>query len=123
LNISGQIKVRKNEEGNYYTYVKASERDEQGGYKNSFSRVALKFSCPHDELLNKGMIKLNDGDAFLGLCRSGTRTYINVIIMNYELIDKGVPELDPKYQPKQTQPTEATNNGFDYSYTQDDLPF
>lgn len=131
LNLTGQIKILKDERGIYKTTLSTKETDENGEENKVFMQINVGFRRG-TEIKNKSIIEIKDG--FLSFFRvkngqedeegkNSYRYYPKLIVLDFELIEEGVDEV---YQYRKNEKTE-NNHTFDYNDfnigTTDDLPF
>lgn len=130
LNITGQIRILKDERGIYKTTLSTKENDENGEENKIFMQINVGFK-KGIELKNKSVIEIKDG--FLTFFRvknsaedeEGKITYRNypkLVVLDFNLIEEGVDEV---YQHRKFDKTENkhTFNYNDFNMSVDELPF
>ena len=131
LNLTGQIKILKDERGVYKTTLSTKETDENGEESKVFMQINVGFK-KGTELKNKSVIEIKDG--FVSFFRVKNkeenaedkityRSYIKLIVLDFELIEEGIDEVYSYRKPEENKKDHTFNySDFNIGST-DDLPF
>ena len=131
LNVTGQIRILKDERGIYKTTLSTKETNENGEENMVFMQINVGFRRG-TELKNKSIIEIKEGFLSFFRVKNGQedaegkityRYYPKLIVLDFELIEDGVDEV---YQHRRFEENKSdhTFNYNDFNIgTADDLPF
>ena len=128
MNITGEIRVLKDERGIYKTTLSTKETGENGEENKVFMQINVGFR-KGIELKNKSVIDIKDGFlSFFRVKQNGNDDKVTyrycpkLIVLDFELIEEGIDEV-LEYRKFENARSEHSFNYNDFNMDSSDLPF